>query len=953
MNNISPYAVQNDLLAQATGNEIDIVDPTTPIGMLLEASSNILANNVNEMQLQHKMMFPSMSTSVEDLLHHFTDDEEIHLFASASKTLMSFYINVNDTKSYGVHTVSKDGNTDLWKVTLPKNTKVTVGEMPFTVMDDVDITITKYVNHTTSFALYTNNSETYQLEDKGLGVLPSTIIQNKDGVEWVKVEIPVYQLLPEQYKTTVVRDDAFSITVDTKDQYAFSIITYNKDGEVTKLPKVYSASIFDPTTPQIFVEPMKNKVRYSIPKPYLMNNLVTGDITITTYTTRGKTFLPLYDYKTEDFSVEIAKITTTPEAGAMKSIDVVVRSSNIVDGGVDVRKFQDIRFKVINKTKGIINTPVTFNQLNELARLDGFNISLASDVITKRLYIANKHISISGTSTPTTLDILVGTTTLDLFSVDNPLIKVHNGGIYLRKNTVFEYSGKTLKPVHKSRLDEINSLTPNNKLEYIKDKKWYFSLFDIAITQSRDLTSPRVYDFTRPELTDLEISKRNIYLIQTVNIVGYSIFQYAHGYEIYFELSGNDSFKALETPGGKIGIQLAFDIPNSVKKMTLHSTEYVVPATDTRFSGKAGVRLYKLVVDTDYFTKDGLLITKNLLSPSNSNEVMLNNRAEIIVYSKDVSINTSADAHGFLDEGDIYTGVTTDVIGLIKEKIKVVFGVELTHIWTNSSAVYNERKYKRSLIDIPMTYTEDVYEDFGGCRYKVVDTDGDGMCDEIIENKLHSAGDPILDNEGNQIYKVRKGDVLKDHSGNPIIDGENGLIRYVDAFMMDYKLLLTNNEVYKKTIDLALRTIYNISELQLKTIEETTLERTSLLFKPNKALTNVELTSGTEVYNIVKPVVTYYYEPGTPIPEMEQEVLVTNIGKVLNRYFSKSKLVLRDLRKELLTLVDGVPLAVKVTNLPVDDEVLNIKNNNRFIIDTRLNTKYDIVYNIEVRMINV
>ena len=113
---------------------------------------------------------------------------------------------------------------------------------------------------------------------------------------------------------------------------------------------------------------------------------------------------------------------------------------------------------------------------------------------------------------------------------------------------------------------------------------------------------------------------------------------------------------------------------------------------------------------------------------------------------------------------------------LTHETMRLNLGTYLKYLWTETRTFFYGNEYATYQYDVPLLYEEDVYEidpETGSIFRFVEDT-----C--AIEYLLkHHKGDPVLDENGNPLYRYRRGDVILGPDGLPI-RAESKIQRLID-----------------------------------------------------------------------------------------------------------------------------------------------------------------------------
>jgi hypothetical protein len=302
--------------------------------------------------------------------------------------------------------------------------------------------------------------------------------------------------------------------------------------------------------------------------------------------------------------------------------------------------------------------------------------------------------------------------------------------------------------------------------------------------------------------------------------------------------------------------------------------------------------------------------------------------------------------------------ITNELTVLSKEQFTCNLGDNLEYLWNRMHIVYSSRPYKVYPYDIYLTYTEDVYEVFSnGTTVKVVDNNGSIT---TYRNKLHSAGDIVLDSDGKPIILHKAGDIILDDNNLPILDTLGGMYRYIDVFMLEYEYYVANSNAYVNYLKLSLDTIYNWITNPLAVLNKNVLENTIIQYKPNRVSKPVEIYINNVVYNtnyIIKPTVTLYTTKDT-VTATELETYTDRVGRILHKHLDTVTInktnIENDIIADLGTDIKGADIS------GLDSAVGNLKMfeladvSNRITLGKVLtynkSKEYVVKYNITIRI---
>ena len=940
---IDPVSHHTRILDGFEKGGLTLSDPTNPFIMLSESMVVTAYNNLQEIVELEKSMFPSLATKESELLPHIVEGDEINMFASPAKTFVRVMIELDSIIKFAV----EDNN--IYKATIPKNSFITVDDTRLTIMNDVNIFLNAQNNKYRTFV--ENVIDSTSIEFKNTGNIVSTVTVDDNNAEWVIFDIPVLQVTAIQVESIVSLGSLFSIKVPIDGSYYFSIIEVMKNGNYIPLAKTFSDTRFDVDTPSVYLDILEDTVTFKVFKNYIDSGDIVGNIRFTIYTTDGKVRVPLNKFSVDDFKFNLSTLADTVEKAAGRKLTYLCSSDNILDGGSNRRNLREMKKKLIFRTSGVIDTPITDRQLNEAAKLEGFTIMKAVDTVLDRTYIASRDINelTKDISLPAPIYTFNNRTKLEIVTdVPNKNIIANNDFILIKPNTIFKNNNGIITPITDDEELNLNSLTSLDKVTYLNNNRLLFTPFHYVLDSDIQSVTARVYDIDKPVMDYLTIVEKNRYLRENVNINGFNIIRSGDGYDLFFRVTGNEYFDSVMDD---VKIQLAIKVADSTEYVYYHSS--VDQIKNQQYFGGEDKSLHYVRIESDLFINDKNQIRlTNGYSNAGIKYVDIDTSIDIIVYYPKNDILSATDvqleASNFLGVGnvEIVGVVNTDAVGFTKETINLTLADELSYLWRRLDASYTSRAFKTHSVDVPLTYDKNVFEKTDGCDVTVI-KDGTGKCIDVQWNKLHSAGDTVVDAGGNAILKYKAGDkILVD--GIPVPDNVVGISRMIDIFMLEYSYIAFKKKEYLEHVDYVTDIVRSWVKTNMVNLNEITLEQTQLLFRTRRDGTPIKINSGT-YGEVISPTVTIYYDKTQYIDTKINEIK-DSVGKIINKYFSKSYIVIPDLTKELSESLGDNVLSVKISNyLYGDPDIIRVDEfSNRFSIRKKIDTNFNIVFDYEL-----
>jgi len=929
-------------LESATNGKYVITEPTNPFVMLMELAVTSGANAITEPLGVVRQLYPNLAEAHSELYHHISDSDVKTLFATPAEVPMVMYVNVKDLYSNG----SESADGIYVETVIPIGTEITVNSIIFTLLNNIVVRLYKeggvFVEQQTNPDL--------DISVKNLGVLSSGIVNFTNGEPWIVFETLVKQVKKSTINKAITPSEGFDITTSVTNKYSYSNITYknNRTNNVyTKLNKSHSKAYIDRTTPTCYIEVTGKDVRYKIPDVYLVDGVVSGNIKIDIYETMGKIYLPINKFDMADYAVSIKPLGTTKAEASIANIAVLANSRAVLDGGKDSVTISELKNNIITNSVGSIDVPVTDANIIQRGLLEGFDVTKAMDILTDRVYIASKNLpELNITNIHSRPDIYFNTVGILIDSVPRTSKVIVSGNyLIIKAGCVFKELNNVVNIVDDVELNRMGTLAIDSLINITKTTKYFYTPYFYVIDTSNDTEiRSSVYKLDKPYLENVIIKAKNPNILPKVNLDKYTVELDETGYSLYFSLISNNEFK--DTNLNVVKGQLGIYISGSNEKLYIESTYDSVN------------NLLIFHIDTELILDSNESLTvNNGVSALSSNKISLVSDVEVLLYTLDSNV---VDNTNFLATELRYnTDTHTVVFG--KEVVTLNLGNKVNNIWNMLYNTYTENKYLKYTENVIQYYEEDVYEvDAGTGSILKCETDIDG---NIIPtyNILHHAGDPVLDINGDVVYKHKIGDVVLKNSV-PVIDKISGIIRNIDIMMLDYEYKLANSPAHKNYINTVIDTIDSWINGSISDIGNVLLENTTLLYKSYKKAGMIGITSNNKTYSVnynIKPIVTLYVN-NKAYTNNELLTLTYTIGNILHDTINKESVDLTIAKSNIMTAIGSDVVGVKITGVDSvnDSELFNMYDSSKRLVLNKLLTIDDsnniiVKYDIDIKIISI
>ena len=822
-------------LEEVVDGQYDVVDPSNPFLFLLESSCAVAAAGIQRSEALLRRQYPSLAVTAEDLYHHMTDEDYANRFAVPSRVGLTLMLSLDE-----VHQRAIDAGNGVRKLTIPRDTEVTVEDIVFTLHYPIEIRVMPHGGVQVVYDTDVPNP----LKVLESNVLDWEIVRLPLGegetthLKMLTIEIPIEQFKIEDHYDQLNPSSGFTKVYSFSDQFYYArVYTSNgENGEWREIRTTHSDQVFDPTVPTAALTVLDGQVRVHIPQIYFTNNSIGRGIRVDVYSTQGSLERSLTRYNPTNFKARWRDLSRneSPFVAPIRAFSTMTMfSSDTVRGGRNALAFDALRQRVIDNALGPIQIPITEAQLQ--ARMDNLGYDIIKDVdnITNRIYLASRTLpepSVQEVSSPAACTVTMLQTSVDQLAevgtvYDNEIRAT------IRANTLMEIDNGILKLVNDNLKDQILSSNPDNRVALASERRFVFTPFDYVLDMTQDVFDVRPYDFSRPKISSKTFVDENQSLKLEVTTMRYGISKHDGGYRITLITRSGDVFRALSDD--QVIAQMSFVPDGEIDRAYLNG----------RLEGRTNDDEYVFVFDLDsrfdVDAQDNLQLTsfKMFDLENRSLGTPLTNQFDLFYIVKDYTVDGGELSELDNIKGTVLLEDNTTVV--IQESLKVTFGDALPGLWSRARTVAGSAEYLRYDADVPAVYEENVYR-----RDPVTNTIAmtyDSESGDIVYEVLHQAGDPVLDGDGLPVMKHHKGDIKLDHDGNPIPVNERKLLRQMDLLLFEGSLYFVTDDRTKRVATEARNVIADWVTSDVSQISESLLENTRLWFYPQTTFGDVDV----------------------------------------------------------------------------------------------------------------
>lgn len=892
-------------LRDARNGDLDIVDATSPFIALMESSVVCTSGFMEKNEANTRKQYPYSAQTLEDLYPHMSDKDHIDCFALPAKARFALHIGKEELLLRMVY----DEATKMRKIVIPRNTYITVADTRFSLQYPIEL---RQQMHGGLQVVY-DVSEPSPLQTLSSNVVEMEEVTSSDGVEWLFLAFEMYQfgIISEQGSVNSAVD--FLTTINFNDQFYYArVYQGTEDGGWVEMRTTHTDQIYDIRVPTAVLKVVNKQLQVRIPQIYTGTALLNKTIRVDVYETKGPINLVTQDYPKEAFVAKwqtYSKKDNTAFTAPLKAFRQIQPFSIWpISGGANALSFADLQTRVINNAMGAGDKPITPGQLESNMVRAGYGFVTNVDNLTNRALLATR-----GMPVPTDAKLITAaaaTIATIATSVEELLSTGHvidNGNsITLTPKTLYQSTNGITRPLDKALVEQVLALPPERRATVVSANNFLYTPFHYVLDMTNNEFDLRAYYLDKPEVVSKTFIADNDTTLIQVSTDSYDIVQTPSGYAIRILTASSATYK--EIGDDMVHAQLSYVPAGEKDRAYLNGI----------FAGntESGERMFvfDLSSNMNVDSKGNLGLEKFLMF---SNEPRITGAQLTCEFDILYSVSSVMDLQWRPNVVDTVLGsffLPLQIAGVSYERLRVRFGHALNTLWARARSVAASAAY--------MTYEEDVLAYYGA---DVFQRDENGSAISIdpesglpITTIIHSKGDPVLDENDEQVYIHRKGDTVYEN-GEPVLIGNRSMTRHIDIFLIEGAYWFATDPAavaYRTTMT---DTVVGWLVDELESSGKKLLEQTRLYFHPETTLGIVNVAIGDGLTKIINAGQGLKVTLSVPSSVMDDEKLKARLSEItvetISNKFNSTLISISDIQDSLKAVYGGEVHNVQVTGL--------------------------------------
>lgn len=817
----NPNAIQRsvfDLLEKASDGRLNVIDPSNPFCLLLEASAVMSSDALNEAEALTRRTYPKLVTNEDELYGHISDMEYVGVWGEPSSDNFIFMFNVNEIKARAKEVA---GTTNK-KLTIPRETKVTIANADFGFAYPIDIIVAA----SGSISVLYDTTESSPFMALASNVLDYRIV-NFDGQERLMFEAKGLQYSVTSSIASLSTTTGFTTTISIPNYLYHCRVYHRRQGETwEELATTHSGRVYDSGVPTATLKLHDSKLTVKVPEVYFNSSLMGVELRIDVYTTKGMVELSLGDYPSDSVSIKWTDLNKTDgglyTSGLSQLTDVTIVGSSVTAGGHNGLTFEELRQRTVRNST---SKPAPVTQLDLDNAMDDFGYDALSviDNVTDRTFLASKPMP-----APTTgLSSSPIGTMVESIQLNSELLATLSTINYSNRvwsilpETLYKRDGTSIQLVSDIERDELAGVVGDELIAMLEAEEYFFNPFLTVLDTNDDVFEYNNYHIDQPTIKDKYFEGYNSKVDYKSTISGMVVTRTDSGYELSVSVRGEVGHEALNV--NKIGLQLAFLPDGSQQRVYIEGVNHGRDAQ--------GYVIFRFPIDTTFE-----ILKKHELQITNFEMV----QDDTLHYP--ILPDTVFDFVHYVTNADLKeeqkdtlqpllgsVSAPSDAVVITHETANVRFFESLDGLINRSRVSVSSPAYSVWDRNVQLYYTEDVYERDVVTGHLVLTDNGTSF----EPNLLHSEGELIFEEDGTTpVWMHMQGDFKLDNAGEKIPIGMSTETYFIDQILLDGRYRYATEAGTVEYVKSVTSTVVNWVKSDIASIRKVLLARTDLMFSP-------------------------------------------------------------------------------------------------------------------------
>lgn len=868
-----------DVLEAALNGELDVVDAGNPFMMLLEMASQGQAGAMINTDAKLRRFYRSLATGFADLYPHMSDADYIGRFATPgfiSDGGVQLALEMNQIRDNSI----LDPVSNNSRIIIPQDTQYFAGDVYYYSHHPINIDTLADGNVIAYFDLNYNTP----LSDRASNIIPA-IRTFVDNTEFLLLTIPVEQIRCQSFSSPVDAATGWALTENISDQFYYARAYFTTDNVTwTEMVVTHDEQVHDASRPTMVMTVEGTQIGARIPDIYISGGQVGSNVRVDIFSTKGKEEIDLTGFDSDAWGLELNNFSGINSAYTNAMRNVTNRFITIFGSsrdGTDGLSFNALRNKVNYNLYGK-DVPVTERELVEQLEEIGYGVANIKDTVLDRVFTASRVVDGSLTAPTssgmgTTVDnVIIDPTRTD---VSNS-VSVNNDRVCIRPTAKYRFSSTGIAMVSDTDTAALEALTGEDLADAVNNENYFYTPLHYVLDNSTPNYHARAYYMDKPLVKNRSYLGNNAALGFIIATQSIALSRDSDN----FKVNVVTNHPTLTNPAL---LQLTFvDKDNNRRHMTAVGT--VVSPTQTDFE-------FIIETNMDIDSNSNVYATNVLDDGGVITPSFINLTLDCkFLYLSDTAAITAASF-----DAEVVRATYPTASAVSYEEASLQFANNLEGLFARSRSVLSAVEFERHTADVYEEYATDVYERDAGndLIYTIVNN-------KPVFNKLHDAGDPILDGNGDPTVKYASGSIKTDAaSGLPVVTKASVLHYelYMVLFDVSYLFATTSSTVaYRSAV---MDNVLDYIEKDIVPYRPNMFERSELFYEPTSTIKSARVRlNGKRIQNYNTALgftIDYLLERSSAGDNKLRASLTDSAKRIINTHLASGKVSIAGIGRDL------------------------------------------------------
>lgn len=825
----NPQSLQRvavDYLQAKLGGDT-VPDPLSPLIQLMEIGSTQTALAINEALALDRRRYGVFANRAEDLYCVMSDTDYLERFSGPAQMPMYIMIPYNDVL---VNLVT-DPTTGVGRFIIPRYTEYRVkSDYSFTLLYPLEI---RRLTSGELQVVYNTELES-PIQPLTDNTLDWELRRYPDRQQYLIISTEMLQLKRITSSFTLNAGATMSTTMLFEDLYYYArVYSVGTDGTMTEMTTTHAEYQHDTRVPTAYlqVDSEAKSLTISVPPIYLSNGMVTNDIRVDIYSTKGALNVPMASVDASQYGWDYGVDNDTPElqrySGMLGDIRMQVWSDGFIWGGHAELDFETLRRRTIYRSN-TVETPIMPDQVGEKFSINGYGVTLARDDLTNRIFYGTRQAPVNPAgkyATPIPSGMATVQTTLAA-AATLPGSFDNGDRVTLTPKTLFRMTDGVTSILDGSQYPTAIARNQDELISLINDGDYAYTPYHYVLDGSGTNFALRAYYLENQTMLSRQFLAENESTQLSIQTTGVDLSRSATGWVLTIACKPSSNYDNVAQ--SDVMAQLAF-VPYGETALAYMNGTFMGIDKGTWYWQ------WKLEGNYDFDARDNIYLNNWSIFDTQLRTLGAALTQEFKIIHTVANYNILGLKTADFDNEIGHFLLDRSAVGVQMESVKLRLGTPMTQLWRGARSVAGAQTFE--------TYDEDVYAYYEADEYEIDQETGLDfkiVNGQIVRTLKHAKGDPVLNLDGS--HRIAHGaGTVKVIDGAATVASARSALCIIDVFLMSGLYYYSTNAADSTDAQYLAARVADQYLPDMQRILPRPMESTKLFFYPQRCIGPVNI----------------------------------------------------------------------------------------------------------------